>query len=125
MNKRWKLTLKNINKEEEQLKDCLQFFEQWWLDTVEYRKDDGTISRQHRELFFLSTQTYRNMKFSICGFVEYARDVLSHHPTILFVTSGHSNTSTLESRFSLAKHGWLNDMSKYHLGAANIISIGG
>jgi hypothetical protein len=53
MNKRWKLTLENIDREEEQLKDCLRFFEQWRLDTAEYKNDDSTISRQHQERFFL------------------------------------------------------------------------
>jgi len=42
------------------------------------KKDDKTIARKVRERFFLSTQTYRNMKFAICGFVQYARDLLSH-----------------------------------------------
>ncbi len=88
------------------------------------KKDDKTIARKVRERFFLSTQTYRNMKFAICGFVQYARDLLSHPSgKIAYVNSGHSNTSALESRFSIVKRSGLNDTSKYHLVAANLNTV--
>ena len=123
MNSSWKLTLDTIAAEESEIRDCLQFFEKWREDTAEYKRDDVSISSRSRERFFVSLQTYRNMNFAVCGFFEYARDVLNNHPSIKYVTSGHSNTSALESRFSIAKRGRLNDTSRYHLVAANMNSI--
>ncbi len=125
MNNAWGLTRKSIDSEEEQLKDCLQFLETWRQGTKEYQKDDESIRRQVRERFFLSTKTYRNMKFAICGFVQYARHMLHALPSnkIQYVNSGHSNTSALESRFSIAKRSGLNDTAKYHLVAANMNSV--
>jgi hypothetical protein len=115
MNMDWGLTLSNIDAEVEQLKDCLQYFEYWQLGIAEYKKTDVSITRKNRERMFISTQTYRNMKFSICGFVEYARYMLSRYPESLpYVNAGHSNTSALESRFSVVKRSGLNDSSKYH-----------
>ena len=125
MNKSWKLFRGNIEAEEEQLQDCLQYFEQWRLGTAEYRSNDESITRKLRERFFLSTQTYRNMKFAVCGFFQYSR-VLLNHPSaqkVGFVPSGHSNTSALESRFSMVKRSGLNDTSKYQYMAANLNTI--
>ena len=122
MNKSWKLFRGNIEAEEEQLQDCLQYFERWRLGTAEYRSNDESITRKLRERFFLSTQTYRNMKFAVCGFFQYSR-VLLNHPSaqkVGFVPSGHSNTSALESRFSMVKRNGLNDTSKYQYMAANL-----
>ena len=42
---------------------------------------------------------------------------------IQYVNSGHSNTSALESRFSIAKRAQLNDTAKYQHAAANANSI--
>ena len=106
------------------MKQSLAFFETWRLATIEYKADDVSITRKHRERFFLSTQTYRNMKFGICGFFEYAHYILNHTSgRIRYVNSGHLNTSALESRFSIAKRAQLNDTARYHHAAANSNSI--
>jgi len=124
MSTHWGLTLKTIAHEEEKVKESLMYFETWRLATIAYKAEDVSITRKHRERFFLSTQTYRNMKFGLCGFFQYAQDVL-HHPSgrIWYVNSGHSNTSALESRFSIAKRAQLNDTARYHHAAANANSI--
>ena len=124
MNKHWGISLQNIDAEEERVKECLMYFERWRLSTLEYKVDDVRITRKIRERFFLSTQTYRNMKFGLCGFFQYAREILNHPSgRIKYVNSGHSNTSALESRFSIAKRAQLNDTAKYQHAAANANSI--
>ena len=126
MNKFWKIRLVNIKAETEHLQECLRYFEQWRLGTEEYaERGNKSIARKLRERFFLSTQTYRNLKFAVCGFMEYSRLILTNPSAkgVDFVPAGHSNTSALESRFSMVKRNGLNDTSKYEYMAANLNSI--
>ena len=118
MNPMWKLSLLNIESEAVQLKDALSYFANWRISALNYKKDDVTIQNKQRQRFFLSNKTYKNMKFSICGFMSYAKQKLENRE-ITYVPSGHSNTSALESRFSLAKRAQLNSSEKYHHAAAN------
>lgn len=53
---------------------------------------------------FISGITYYNMCLGITGFIEYAKYILYTNPDMKFVPNFHSNTSTIESHFSLMCH---------------------
>jgi hypothetical protein len=105
INSRWKLTRDNIESEEAEQKDALKYFEDWRIAALLYMNDDPSVTTRDRSRrFCLSPKTYKNMRFSVCGFVTYAKKRLSYNDSGLwYVPSMHSNTSALESRFSLAK----------------------
>jgi len=116
MNRAWVLNKDNVDEEEAQLRDALQFFEEWRTNVAELQKDNVSVTRKERERLFISLKTYKNMKFGICGFFRYARDMLFNHPDahIRYIPAGHSNTSALESRFSISKRNGHNDTTKFH-----------
>jgi len=82
-------------KHETNLCYSLQYFECWNKHCVSHKQTDN----------FLLQITYNNLCMTVCGFMTYARLVVEDNAfyphTTIFVPALHSNTSTLESWFSL------------------------
>ena len=72
----------------------------------------NVVQGKDRQRMCIASTTYKNLRFSVCGFITYAKKLLARG--IDDIESGHSNTSALESRFSMAKRSGNNSTDTYH-----------
>ena len=116
MNPTWILTVDNIASEELALRDALMYFGDWrtaMMDgTLAPPGGGNVVQGKDRQRMCIASTTYKNLRFSVCGFITYAKKLLARG--IDDIESGHSNTSALESRFSMAKRSGNNSTDTYH-----------
>ena len=62
---------------------------------------------------FLSAVTFYDLCHGICGFIEYAKYILENYYHVMYIPFIHSNTSSLESHFSLMQFLSADTPSKY------------
>ena len=108
----------NINRQnvvfiEHRLKFILLYFKKWDSKKVERKKDKETWSNKTWEQTFLSAVTFYNLCHGICGFIEYAKYILENYDHVMYIPFIHSNTSSLESHFSLMQFLSADTPSKY------------
>jgi hypothetical protein len=65
----------------------------------------GKVNNEKANLTFISTQTWVNLRFAICGFIGFAEYVLQNNrpEDVQYVPVLYSNTSNIESTFSHMK----------------------
>ena len=99
LNSKVMITRDNIDSCEKMIKTFVgDFYDQW------YENIDPNAVRKDRHKHFISLITYKNLRLSMRGFFEYCRLALfkaSNPPD--FVLVSHSNSSSIESVFSLAR----------------------
>jgi len=88
----------NILKHKMNLCQSLKYFEDW------KNSCSNTVNESNS---FLPMITYNNLRIAVCGFMAYARmvvmDGVVQAGTKIYIPALHSNTSTLESWFSLVR----------------------
>ena len=106
MNRHCQIRIDNVDDVMEKVKLGLRFFARWREDQLVSKatlKQQNPSSKEW-EKWFISHQTYLNMRIGISGFFVYARYVLAHSGAIS-VPFLHSNTSILEAYFSMIRAG--------------------
>ncbi|KAI2494045.1 hypothetical protein MHU86_20488 [Fragilaria crotonensis] len=99
LNSKVMITRDNIDAYETTMKTFVGNFYDRWYDSI-----DPSETRKNRLKHFISSITYKNLRLSMRGFFEYCRLALfkSSNPPE-FVLVSHSNSSSIESVFSLAR----------------------
>lgn len=99
LNSKVMITRDNIDAYEKMIKTFVGDFYDQWYENI----DPGAV-RKDRLKHFISSITYKNLRLSMRGFFEYCRLALfkASNPTD-FVLVSHSNSSSIESVFSLAR----------------------
>ena len=94
----------NIDEEFQRMAECIKFFDNWrqWCKTQE--KDMTPFDVDQWKKLCIHQTTLRNIKISVFGFLNYAKEVLSDPScNVSFVPYLHNNSSTLESTFSVLR----------------------
>ncbi len=99
LNSKVMITRDNIDAYEAMIKTFVGDFYDQWFDSI-----DPCVLRKDRLKYFISSITFKNLRLSMRGFFEYCRLALfnSSNPSD-FVLASHSNSSLIESVFSLAR----------------------
>jgi hypothetical protein len=100
LNSKVMITRDNIDAHEAMIKTFVDDFYDRWYASIQH---SGAV-RKDQLKYFISSITYKNLRSSVRGFFEYCRLVLfksSNSPA--FVLVSHSNSSSIESVFSLAR----------------------
>jgi hypothetical protein len=99
LNSEVKIKRDNIDAYEAMIKTFVGDFYDQWYESI----DPGT-ARKDRLKFLISPITYKNLRLSMRGFFEYCRLALfkACNPSD-FVLVSHSNSSSIESVFALAR----------------------
>ncbi|KAI2499323.1 hypothetical protein MHU86_15167 [Fragilaria crotonensis] len=99
LNREVTITKDNIDAHEAMIKTFVdEFYDKW------YENLDVGLTKKDRSKHFVSSITYKNLRMSVRGFFEYCRLALfksSNPPDFILVS--HSNSSSIESVFSLAR----------------------
>ena len=101
MKKDMKFDRSNIDYQERRINYILKFFTSWYECRDVRKLDSDPCVRQNWEKSVLSDITYNVMMSSVMGFYGYSQYMLNNYPNVSFVPALHSNTSSLESHFSL------------------------
>jgi len=108
LNRHVSINKSNFAKHENNLRESLKYFENWKRNCSDGASDSNS---------FLPKITYNNLGITVCGFLAYARLVLQScnawQVTLLYVPALHSNTSSLESWFSLVRSIWKDTSHTY------------
>ena len=113
MNKHTNINHQNVASIKRRLKLILLYFKKWNSKKEERKKDKDTWSKKTWEQSFLSPVTFYNLCHGICGFIEYAKYILENYDHVMYIPFIHSNTSSLESHFSLMRFLKADTPSKY------------
>jgi hypothetical protein len=72
-----------------------------WHEAMSKRK----VNNEKADLTFISTQTWVNLRFTICGFVGFAEYILQNNrpEDVQYIPLLYSNTSDIKSTFSHMK----------------------
>jgi hypothetical protein len=91
----------NIGKEMKRMEKCIDYFDKWRMWSKNQRNNlvDFVGVTKWIQLC-VSSITLRNLKLSVCGFLNYAKDVLEKYSALKYVPYLHNNSSTLESQNS-------------------------
>ena len=121
MNPRWKLRVDNIESEERSLKHSLSYFANWRkaVNSSEFLPHGEVLQARDRDRSCIAATTYKNLRFAVCGFVTYAKKMI-HSKEVEEVRSGHSNTSALESRFSMVRRSGNDSTETYPSVVSNL-----
>ena len=91
----------NIDKEMERMEECIKYFDIWRLWSKAQKNHlENFVGVTKWSQLCVSSITLRNLKLSLFGFLNYAKDVLENYPALKFVPYLHNNSSTLESQNS-------------------------
>eukprot|EP01032_Pedospumella_encystans_P009158 gene9158-10812_t len=94
-----RITRSNINTVEAFLRQQLQWFQQWRMQTRSTRDTDPLW-----ELRTIATVTYNNLRTTICGYMGFCKYMFGYRPATLdasyYLPVLFANTSVLESYFS-------------------------
>lgn len=112
MNRELHICNENVDGFEEFLKKRLDYFAKWKSAMV----GNGNNN-------FIAPETWINLRMTVCGFIEYARQVVTKFPHI-YVPMLHSNTSVLEAMFSAMRSLGGRNANNYisRFGCLNIIN---
>ena len=96
LNKGVRITRENIDEVEAFLKKKLAYFAAW-SRTLQERKDN---EQPHWDRTGFSKVTMRNLRVSVCGFIEFAKYILKKCPEYSYVAALACSSSSIESFFS-------------------------
>ena len=102
MNAKWKLTRKNIDREEETVNSIMIFFYEWCYSEVTSKRG-GDVPSKNLESRYIADQTHNNMNVLCKGFLEYARYILKDSDDSEYVPALHSSQSSIENHFSCVR----------------------
>ena len=103
MNSDLTFTHVNIKQMENRIKKILEYFSDWFKCRDTRKKDPDKNKREMWEKSVMSPTTYYVMHLGALGYIEYCKYMLEKYPEIKYIPTLHSNTSSLESHFSLMR----------------------
>jgi hypothetical protein len=93
MNRDMHLCKENISGFKTFLRRKLQYFKSWY-NAMKKTKGRGA------SLTFISSRTWLNLRYTVCGFITFAEHVLANYNQDIYIPMLLSNTSFLEALFS-------------------------
>ena len=103
MNNKIKFTRQNIGDLERKIRYVLAYFTKWY-DCRNARKLDKDMKKYRMwGKSVMSSVTYYIMFLGSLGFLGYCKYMLNTYPKLQFIIALHSNTSSIESHFSLMR----------------------
>lgn len=106
MNRDIHLCKANISGFKAYLQNRLQFFKNWYEST----KRRGSKGAQYA---FISTQTWTNLIFTVCGFISFSEYILANSKNDIYIPMLLSNTSFIEALFSYIRSLGSHDARSY------------
>ena len=103
MEKKITITHSNITLIEKKLKYALEYFAEWYKCRDVRKQDRDEVRSKMWEKSVISGTTYEILFLGVLGFIGYCKYILGKYAHIHFVPVMHSNTSSIESHFSLMR----------------------
>ena len=105
MDKHVRINRSNVGLMEKKIMHALDYMTQWYSCREIRRNDNNKEKSKMWEKSVLSCTTYDILFLGSLGFIQYCKYMLDKYPNIHFIAVLFSNTSSIESHFSLMR--WL------------------
>ena len=99
LNKIWKLTAANVDKEQQIMTNILSFFSKWSTEISDSNVKKH-VSNKIGEKYFIAKKTHHNMISLVYGFLGYAKMILNESLVDEYVPTLHCNQNSIEVLFS-------------------------